>query len=145
MILFLGVQPLAKFISNLKKEFDKSIAVVGAKSKEIIETTKIKNQIEELKEVKRRTLQETGEIVYKMSLDPNYNGDAAIKEKCQSLAELDQQIQTKEMELKKLHQDTQEAAGKIICESCGAVMKEGVKFCSNCGAKIIKVEKGESS
>lgn len=136
---------MAKFIKNLKKEFDKSIAVVGAKSKELIETTKIKNQIEELKEVKRRTLQETGEIVYQMSLDSNYNGDVAIKEKCQSLAELDQQIQAKEMELKKLYQDTQEAAGKVICQSCGAVMEEGVKFCSNCGAKIIKVEKGESS
>ena len=132
---------MAKFISNLKKEFDRSIAVVGAKSKEIIETTKIKNQIEELKELKRKTLQETGEIVYQMSLDPNYNGEATMKEKCQSLADLDQQIKTKEIELKKLYQDTQEAAGKVVCESCGAVMPEDVKFCSNCGAKIVKVEK----
>lgn len=131
---------MEKFIKGLKKELDKGIAVVGAKSKEIIETNKIKNQIEELNELKNRTLRETGEIVYQMSLDENYNGEAAIKEKCQSLAELDQQIQDKKVELKKFVQAVQEAAGKTICESCGAAMAKGVKFCSNCGAKIIKVE-----
>ncbi len=132
---------MEKFIKNLKKEFDKGVAVVGAKSKEIIETAKIRSQIEELKEIKNRTLQETGEIVYRMSLDQNYNGETEIKAKCQSLSDLDQQIQTKEIELKKIYQETQEAAGKSVCESCGAVMDEGVKFCSNCGAKVIKVEK----
>lgn len=134
---------MEKFIKNLKKELDKGIAVVGAKSKELIETTKIKNQIAELKELKNRTLQETGEIVYQMSLDSNFNGEAAIKEKCQSLADLDRQIEAKDIELKKIYQETQEATGKSVCESCGATMEEGVKFCSNCGAKIIKVEKSE--
>ncbi len=131
---------MEKFIKGLKKELDKGIAVVGAKSKEIIETTKIKKQIEELKELKIRTLQETGEIVYQMSLDQNHNSEEAIKENCQSLADLDQQIQAKEVELKKIYQAVQEAAGKTICESCGAAVVEGVKFCSNCGTKIIKVE-----
>lgn len=132
---------MEEFIKNLKKEFDKGVAVVGAKSKEIIEATKIKSKIDDLKETKRRTLQETGEIVYQMSLDKNYSGEEAIKEKCQFLADLDQQIQAKEVELKEVHHEAQEAAGKTVCQSCGAVMGEGVKFCSSCGAKIIKVEK----
>lgn len=131
---------MEKFIKNLKKEIDKGVAVVGAKSKEIIESVKIKNQIEELKEVKRCTLQETGEIVYRMSLDQSYNGEEAIKEKCQSITDLDQQIQAKEVEMKKIYQEAQEAAGKLVCESCGVVMDEGVKFCSNCGANMINVE-----
>ncbi len=124
------------FIKNLKKEFDKGVAVVGAKSKEIIETTKIKSQIDDLKEAKRQILQETGEIVYQMSRDQNYDGAEAIKAKCQSLAELDQQIQAKEIEMKKVQHEAQEALGKTVCQSCGAVMEEGVKFCSNCGTKI---------
>lgn len=130
-----------EFIKNLKKEFDKGVAVVGAKSKEIIETTKIKNQIEELEKTKSQTLQETGAIVYQMSLDQDYNGEDAIKAKCQLLAELDQQIQTKRGEMKEVHYEAQEAVGKMVCESCGTVMEDGIKFCSNCGARIVKVEK----
>ena len=124
------------FIKNLKKEFDKGVAVVGAKSKEIIETTKIKNQIDDLKRVKHQTFQEIGEIVYQMSLDPNYQGEEGVKTKCQSITELDQQIQAKEVELEKVHVDTEESLGKTVCKSCGAIMEDGVKFCSSCGAKI---------
>jgi uncharacterized protein YqgV (UPF0045/DUF77 family) len=132
---------MEKFIDNLKKEFNKGVAVVGAKSKEIIETTKIKNQIEDLKKAKRQAFQEIGETVYQMSLDEDYDGQEAIKEKCQAVTELDQQIQAKEMELKGVRQEAQEAVGKTVCESCGAVMEDGVKFCSNCGARIVKIEK----
>lgn len=123
-------------IKNLKKEFDKGVAVVGAKSKEIIEATKIKSQIDDLKGAKRQTFQEIGEIIYQMSLDPNYKGEETVKAKCQSLTELDQQIQAKEVELKKVHAEAEESIGKTVCKSCGAVMEESVKFCSNCGAKI---------
>jgi hypothetical protein len=130
-----------KFIKNLKKEFNKGVAVVGAKSKEIIETTKIKNQIEDLKKAKLQTFQEIGETVYQMSLDENYSGEETIKEKCQAITELDQQIQAKDMELKGIRQETQEAVGKIVCQSCGAAMEDSVKFCSDCGVKIVKSEK----
>lgn len=132
---------MEKFIDNLKKEFNKGVAIVGAKSKEIIEATKIKNQIEDLKKEKRQAFQEIGETVYQMSLDGNYNVQEAIKEKCQAVTELDQQIQAKERELKGVRREAQEAAGKTVCESCGAVMEDGVNFCSNCGAKIDKDEK----
>jgi len=129
-----------KFIKNLKKEFGKGVAVVGAKSKEIIEATKIKNQIEELKKAKHLAFQEIGETVYQMSRDENYDGQETIKEKCQAVTDLDQQIQDKEVELKGIRQEAQEAVGKTICESCGAAMGDDVKFCSSCGARIVKVE-----
>lgn len=76
-----------------------------------------------------------------MSRNPDYNGDGAIAEKCRMVSDLEQQIEMKELELKKLRTDTQEAIGKRICESCGAAMDENAKFCSNCGARLVKVEK----
>jgi len=138
------VLSLEDFLKNLKKEFSKGVAAVSAKSKELIETAKIKGQIEDLKESKRRLFQEIGEIIYQMSLDPNCGGEEVIKEKCRAVTELEQEIQTKEGELKKIYQEAQKAAGKSVCESCGAVMDEDAKFCSNCGARIVIVEKGDN-
>ena len=57
------------FFKRIKQEIDKGITVVGAKSKEIIDTAKINTRIGELKDEKDKMLREIGMIVYKMSQD----------------------------------------------------------------------------
>jgi NADH pyrophosphatase NudC (nudix superfamily) len=139
------------FLKRIKKEINKGITVVSAKSKELVDTAKINNQIAELIDQKNQTLQEIGLIVYQMSLATGDNNDAStgdgpnsetqIAVKCELITELNQQIEEKELELKKIRTDMQETLGKAICESCGAAMAEDLKFCSNCGARMVKVEK----
>jgi NADH pyrophosphatase NudC (nudix superfamily) len=138
-------------INRLKKEINKGITVVSAKSKELVDTAKINNQITELTDQKTQTLQEIGLLVYQMSQETDAASEASknggadhdnqINEKCQLVADLDQQIEAKALKLKKLKTDTQETLGKVICESCGAAMKENDKYCSNCGARMVTVEK----
>jgi NADH pyrophosphatase NudC (nudix superfamily) len=143
---------LEDFLNRLKKEINKGITVVSAKSKEMMDTAKINNQITELTDHRNRLLMEIGQLVYLMSLacgtlqetpsdDETGDRTAQISEKCEMVAELEQQIEAREVELKKLKTDTQESLGKAICESCGAAMDVDVKFCSNCGARMVKVEK----
>ena len=132
---------MEELFKRIKQEIDKGITVVSVKSKELIDTARINTQIAELNESKDQILKEIGTIVYQMSCDKEYKGDGEIAEKCRLVSELVQQIEEKELELKKLHIDSQEAIGKIICESCGAAMDENAKFCSSCGARLIKVEK----
>ena len=139
------------FLKRLKKEINKGITVVSVKSKELVDTAKINNQIEELTDKCNQTLMEIGQLVYQMSLangetvdavdDEAANQETQIAAKCQLVTELNQQIEEKELELKKLKSDTQETLGKAICESCGAAMEVDTKFCSNCGARMVKVEK----
>jgi predicted RNase H-like nuclease (RuvC/YqgF family) len=138
------------FIKRIKKEINKGITVVSAKSKELVDTAKINNQVTELNDRRNQTLQEIGLLVYQMSLTTeavaenvadNTGNDTKITDKCKLVAELDQQIEEKELELKKLRTDTQETLGKAICESCGAAMEVGTKYCSNCGARMVTVEK----
>ncbi|HYH03868.1 MAG TPA: zinc-ribbon domain-containing protein [Bacillota bacterium] len=132
---------MEELFKRIKQEIDKGITVVSVKSKELIDAARINTQIAELNESKSQTLKEIGVIVYRMSCDKEFKGDGEIAEKCRLVGELEQQIEEKELELKKLHTDTQEAIGKTICESCGAVMEENAKFCSSCGARLVKVEK----
>jgi ribosomal protein L40E len=135
------------FFKRLKKGIDKGITVVSAKSKELVDTAKINSQVAELSGQKDQTLQEIGAIVYQMSLAAGETGEAEaeremqISAKCQLITDLEQQIAAKESELKQLRTDTQETLGKIICESCGATLREDAKFCSNCGAQMVRVEK----
>jgi hypothetical protein len=139
------------FLKRLKKEINKGITVVSAKSKELVDAAKINNQITELNDQRTSILTEIGQLVYQMSLDSGAtredssddgaDRDMQISEKCKMVAELEQQIEVKELELKKLKTDTQESLGKAICESCGAAMDVNTKFCSNCGARMVKVEK----
>ena len=136
-----GVSNMEDFMQRIKKEINKGIATVSAKSKEIVDTVRIHNQISDLNDQKRQALEETGQVVYKMSLDKDYDGSMALKEKCQFIAELDEQVEAKEAELKTVYSDTQEAMGKICCQSCGMAVEEDVKFCSSCGTRIVKIEK----
>ncbi len=132
---------MEEFIQRIKKELDKGINIINVKSKEIIETIRINNQIGNLNDQKHRIFEEIGQIVYKMSQAKEYDGTDAIKDKCRQLTELEAEIANKEVELTNIGFETKEAYGKIICESCGTVMETESKYCSNCGARLIKVEK----
>ena len=55
---------MADFFEKLKQGLDRSITTVGVKSKELIETQKVKGQISSIEHKKRKALEELGEIIY---------------------------------------------------------------------------------
>ena len=109
------------------------------KSKEVLETTKIKSQINGLAEQKKALLEELGNIMYTMFLKGGFD-EERLKTKSSAVAAVDDQIKHKEDELKEVHLKAQEALGRpkpiTVC-ACGEAIYEGTKFCGKCGMKVI--------
>jgi len=136
---------MADFFDKLKQELDKGITTISVKAKETIETTKIKGQISKLKEDKRKSLEEMGNIVYSMILEENFDIEKIIAQ-FNVIKDLDNQIQKLEEELKELQEKAQKeieslktteiAKSTNKCE-CGAEIPPGAKFCVKCGKKLI--------
>lgn len=55
---------MADFLDKLKRGLDKGITTVGVKSKEVIETQKVKGQITNLEFKKKMALEELGKTIY---------------------------------------------------------------------------------
>ena len=129
---------MADLFNKLKQGLDKGVTAASVKSKEVIESTKLKSQIRDLQGRKRESLEELGNIVYTMFLQGSFD-ESRVREKAAAVAALDDQIKQKEAEEKDIHLKAQEAMGKPkmggVC-SCGAELPVGAKFCGKCGRKI---------
>ena len=112
---------------------------VGVKSKEILDTSKLKGQISIFERNKKEALEELGNIVYVMFQKNDFNTER-IKSKCENISRIDLQINDTMEEIKNVQIKSQEALGKPrvikICD-CGAEINEGVRFCTKCGKKVM--------
>jgi NADH pyrophosphatase NudC (nudix superfamily) len=134
---------MADFFDKVKQGIGKGITTVSVKSKEALETTKLKGQIVTLQERKKSALEELGNIVFTMFLKGSFD-EERIKGKCEIIRGLDSQIKEKEDELRQVHLKAQEALGLpkavAVC-NCGAEIYEGTKFCGKCGQKAEEIIK----
>ncbi len=129
---------MADFFEKVRREIDKGITTISAKSKEMLETTKLKSQIGTLQEQKRSALEELGNIVYVMFHKGAFD-EERIKLKCEALAGLDKQIEEKDEELQRIHLEAKQTLGgpnTVARCDCGAEIYEGAKFCRQCGKKL---------
>ncbi|MEW6573255.1 MAG: zinc ribbon domain-containing protein [Bacillota bacterium] len=129
---------MADFFDKIKQSVEKGVTTVSVKSKEALDSSKIKGEINILQQRRRTATEELGNIVYTMFTRKDFD-EARLKEKCEKIAEIDSQLEVKQEELRQLHVKSQEVLGKPIivgtCE-CGAKIAEGAKFCGKCGRKI---------
>jgi len=130
---------MGDFFQKVKQGIGKGVTTASVKSKEVLETTKIKSQINGLAEQKKALLEELGNIMYTMFLKGGFD-EERVKTKCSAVAAVDDQIRQKEEELKEVHLKAQEALGRpkpiTVC-ACGEAIYEGTKFCGKCGMKVI--------
>lgn len=125
---------MVDILDKVKSGFDKGFTAVSVKSKEVIEVTKIRNQIGGLQEQITQLQNELGEFVFKLYLQGNLD-TSKIHEKCEFIAGLETQIREKEAELKDVRMKAAEAMGRNFCDGCEAELSDGAKFCSECGKK----------
>jgi len=129
---------MADFFNKVKHGIGKGVAAASVKSKEVLDATKIKSQINGLQDQKKALLEELGNIVYTMFLKAGFD-EERLRTKCSAIAAVDDQIKQKQEELKEVHLKAQEALGKpkplTVC-ACGEPIYEGTKFCGKCGKKM---------
>jgi len=129
---------MADFLNKVRYGIGKGVTTASVRSKEVLETTKIKSEIRGLEDRKKASLEELGNILYTMFLKGDLD-EERLKSKCGPIAALDAQIKEKEEDLKVVHSKAQEALGKPkpvgVC-ACGAELYEGTKFCGKCGKKV---------
>ena len=102
----------------------KGITTVSVKSREIVETTRIRGQITTFQEQRENAIKELGNIVYKMFVKGGLE-EERIKGKGEAVAEIDKQIKVKQEELTQIHLRAQEELGVPkageIC-ACGSAI-----------------------
>jgi NADH pyrophosphatase NudC (nudix superfamily) len=129
---------MADFMDRVRQGFAKGVTTVSVKSKELLDTSKIKSQIADLEQRRKEALEELGNIAYTMYLAGTFV-EERLKAKCAAISELDGQIRSRRSELADIHARAQEVLGKpkpISTCSCGAEIYEGTKFCGKCGKKV---------
>lgn len=135
---------MTDFFDKIKQGIDRGITTVSVKSKEMLDSQKVRGQVDTLKRQRRTSLEELGGIVYEMYKDGLALDETKLKDKYKELEELDIQVKNKETELEEIKRRAEEAlvkpaeeapASGIVCE-CGNPLPLDAKFCGKCGAKI---------
>ena len=72
------------FFDKLKEGIEQGVSTVGAKSKEMIDSTKVKMDIDTLKKQKKAAFEEIGSMIYTM-LNSGTLDEAQIKAKCDAV------------------------------------------------------------
>jgi uncharacterized coiled-coil DUF342 family protein len=111
-----------------------------------------KVQTEALNTYKKNSLEELGTIVYtniSQGLSDISQGlleDKKVKELCDRIKGIDNQIKEKEGEILKLSDKIKESIlglKPIPSCNCGTELYEGIKYCYECGKKVVEDANGE--
>ncbi len=130
---------MADLFDKLKKGLDEGITKMKVKSKELVDSTKIKGEISNLKQRKSSILLTVGTEFYDMYKAGTFDIEK-FKDKFNELENIDKQIELKEKELLEVHKTAEEVVGKSDPKvkkcSCGAELPLDAKFCTFCGSKL---------
>ncbi len=126
------------FLDRVRQTVGKGVTTVSVKSKEVLEATKVKSQIDELGQRRKGAIEELGSIAFAQFRQGPFDPER-LTAKCAGIKALDDQIEEKQRELSSIHARAQEALGRpqpiSVC-GCGADLHQGVKFCGKCGAPV---------
>lgn len=116
------------FFNKVTRKISSGATVVANKTKDIAGTTKINFQISEDEKEIEDLFNKLGKKYYEengKAVAPEY------KEIVDQITGLYEKVDIAKAELQRLK-------GVTVCESCGAELPEGTKFCPKCGTKVIE-------
>lgn len=127
---------MTDFLDKVKQGLDKGMTVVSVRSKEALETARLKSRIGDLSADKKQALAELGSLVYALYQRNAGELSPEVRGKCETIAALDRRIRETEEELRQVRREANEQLGVPVCADCGAELAEEDRFCRNCGRKV---------
>jgi hypothetical protein len=141
---------MAGLFDKMKEGIGKGVTAASVKSKEMLDSSKIKGKIDSLAKQKEELLTELGNIAFTMYTKGSFN-ETLLNSKCLVIANLNNEIGEREKELRDIRLKAEEAMGKkrpVDRCACGADIFENTKFCGVCGRKVEakedRIDGGES-
>jgi len=114
-------------------------------SKGALEIRNLKEQTGVLNTHRKSILEELGTIVY-TNISQGFLEEKKVKEMCDLLKGIDNKIKEKEEEILKISEEIKESILRLklipACD-CGTELYEGIKFCFECGKKVLQNVNGE--
>jgi len=111
----------------------------------VLEIQNLKEQTGALNTHKKTALEELGTIVY-TNISQGLSEEKNVKEMCDLMKGIDNQIKEKEEEILRISDKIKETILRLKpippCD-CGTELYEGIKFCYQCGKKVLNNVRGE--
>lgn len=136
---------MAEFFDNVMGGLNRGIKTISSKSKEILETTRLKNEVWETEQTIDKKYQALGKKVYAM-LNKKAFDEEVLNVDCKEIAESYKKITGLEEAIEKAEQEALKVThgdDAIICVKCRAANKSGDKFCLSCGSAITIEDKAK--
>jgi ribosomal protein L40E len=129
---------MADLIDKITGGIDKGIKTISSKSRDFIETSKLKVEIKDAEVALQNKFKALGKKVYEM-VNKYSLSEEALRVDCAGISVLFRKITELEETIKKIELEAvkeQYGAGVIPCAKCGSPNKSDAKFCMNCGSAM---------
>lgn len=134
---------MADFFDKVKQGINRGVTTVSVKSREVLDTTMLKSQIDTLNKQKKEALEALGNVVYTLFVQ-KVADENRVRAGCEAVAKIDNKIRESEEELRQTRIRSDKILGRptpvAVCR-CGNDIYEGTKFCSKCGQKVELAQK----
>lgn len=133
------------FLDKVKEKMDKGISLVTSKSKETIETAKLRNRIRHLRQQREEKIEGLGKLVYEMLKEDQWD-EKRMKDSYSQVIEIETEIKNLENTIERIKRETEQTVKTTPTSvkafaycTCGAGLIETSKFCSDCGANVLEI------
>jgi len=129
---------MTDFFEKITGSIDKGIKTISSKGKEIIEVTKLKGEIKDIKASIQDRFNLLGKNVFEM-INRGALKEEEIKVDCEEIKSLFRKITELEEAIKRVETEALKmryGADAVLCPKCGVANKSGDKFCSSCGSTL---------
>jgi NADH pyrophosphatase NudC (nudix superfamily) len=129
---------VSDFLQGLRKNFDKGVNVVAAKSKEVLEAGPLKSRLRLLESERDKAYLELGSVAFDLMKE---NPPDVLLKYFKALDSIHKEIQIMEKQIQEVQLKTERMISlretDILARcSCGYVLNESTKFCGKCGRDV---------